>query len=56
MLSEISQRKTNAMISPICGIWMNIWEGGGWGGRGERETYHKRLLTIENKLKVDRGR
>ena len=32
---------------------MNIWEG---AGRGDRETNHKRLLTIENKLRVDGGR
>ena len=30
---------------------MNIWEG---GGREERETNHKRLLMIENKLWVER--
>ena len=26
------------------------------GGRGERETNHKRLLTIEDKLSGDGGR
>ena len=29
---------------------MNIWEG---GRREERETNHKRLLKIENKLRVE---
>ena len=28
----------------------------GVGGRGERETNHKRLLTIEDKLSGDGGR
>ena len=32
---------------------MNTWEG---RARGERETNHKRLLTIENKLRVDGGK
>ena len=31
---------------------MNIWEG----GKRKRETNHLRLLTTENKLRVDRGR
>ena len=31
---------------------MNIWEG---EEREEKETNHKRLLMIENKLRVDRG-
>ena len=31
---------------------MNIWEG---RRRGKRETNHKRLSTIENKMRVDRG-
>ena len=30
---------------------MNIWKG----GKRKRETNHKRLLTIENKLRVDGG-
>ena len=33
---------------------MTIWEGG--GEIGERETNHRRLLIIENKLRVDGGR
>ena len=33
---------------------MNIWEGG--EKTGKRETNHKGLLIIENKLKVDGGR
>ena len=44
-------------ISLICGIeetkQMTIWEVG--GEERERETNHKRLLTIENKLRVARG-
>ena len=30
--------------------------GRGKRKKGERETNHKRLLTIENKLRVDGGR
>lgn len=30
--------------------------GRGWEGKGEREINHKRLLMIENKLKVNGGR
>ena len=32
---------------------MNDWKGG--GKQEEREANHKRLLKIENKLRVDRG-
>ena len=32
---------------------MNIWES---GGKEERETNHKILLTIENELRIDGGR
>ena len=34
---------------------MNIWEGRK-RREGERETNHKKLLMIENKRRVDRGR
>ena len=32
---------------------MGRWEG---KKKGERETNHKRLLTIESKLRIDGGR
>ena len=54
MLSEVSQSaKDKYMISLMWDLakQMNIWEGG-----KRKEVNHKRLLMIENKLRVDGGR
>ena len=56
-LKVIIKNKPSGQIYDSTHRWnltkqMNIWEG----GEEESETNHKRLLTIENKLRVDGGR
>ena len=56
-LSEISQEKDiYRMISLMWNLRNKTDEQMGRGEKRDRETNHKRLLTTENKLRVDGGR
>ena len=58
MLSKRSQPEKDKyhMISLMWSLRNTIGEHLESGGKGEMKTYNRRLLMIENKLRVDGGR